>query len=144
MWIKWGLALFSPFYLNKAKSHHHGRSPRRCHACYGIDKMWSDINTMAGIQSNYVAWHASIPASHAVPCWRPSIQWTSEIRLAVFIFKPGANLVSSPQLALSLCPKPCAELISFNADLWTRCFPRLSVQPRVKTTFPLNYLRLPR
>ena len=86
------MALFSPFYLNKAKSRHHGRSPRRCHACYGIDKTRSDINTVAGVQSNYVAWPASIPASHAVLCWRPCIQPASEIRLAVFIFKPSANL----------------------------------------------------
>lgn len=86
------MVLFSPFNLNKAKSRHHGRSPRRCHACYGIDKTRSDINTVAGVQSNYVAWPASIPASHAVLCWRPCIQPASGIRVLVFIFELSANL----------------------------------------------------
>lgn len=47
---------------------------------------------MASVQSNYVAWPASIPASHAVLRWRPCIQPASEIRLALFIFKPDTNL----------------------------------------------------
>lgn len=95
--------------MNKAKSRHHGRSPRRCHACYGIDKTRSDINTVASVQSNYAAWPVSIPASHAVLCWRPCIQPALEMRLALFIFKPSLTLVSSPLQAPSLCPQPYAQ-----------------------------------
>lgn len=48
-------------------------------------------NTVASVQSNYAAWPASIPASHAALRWRPCIQPASEIRLALFFFKPSTN-----------------------------------------------------
>lgn len=47
---------------------------------------------MASVQSNYAAWPASIPASHAGLRWRPRIQPASGIRVALFILEADTNL----------------------------------------------------
>lgn len=101
----WGL--FSPFSVNEARLCHHGRSPRCCHACYGIDKTRTDINTVAVFQSDYTAWPASIPASPAALHWRPCIHWIPETCQATFRSTPSPGLaLHAPTTSVSLPSTP--------------------------------------